>query len=295
MYLNIYYFIILISCINTPTMSFFSKKLNNYLGKLDLAKYKSVDLDKYIRTLNNENKYGKDDSSRFIIENEFMKNKKIISISPGGFKGFYMLGVCKFIKKNYNLDNFVFTGASAGAWNSLLLCFKRDIDEIQEKLTVDSLQNIKNLKDIENQIKANILENYKTEDFDLRRLFIGVTALDNYKSQTVIFTGFENLEDAVNCCIASSHIPFLTGGFVNKYRNVSTFDGGFSKFPYLNTSAHALHITPQLWNKTSYDKKLELSDYTTLFSKDKFRFHELVDNGYADSLINKDKLDIALL
>ena len=294
MYLNIYYFVILITCINKQTMSFFSKKLNNYLGKLDLAKYKSVDLDKYIRTLNNENKYGKDDSSRFIIENEFMKNKKIISISPGGFKGFYMLGVCKFIKKNYNLDNFVFTGASAGAWNSLLLCFKRDIDEIQEKLTVDSLQNIKNLKDIENQIKANILENYKTEDFDLRRLFIGVTALDNYKSQTVIFTGFENLEDAVNCCIASSHIPFLTGGLINNYRNVSTFDGGFSKFPYLNISTHALHITPQLWNKTSYDKKLELSDYTTLFSKDKFQFHELVDKGYADSLTNKEKLDTAL-
>jgi len=250
----------------------------------------------YIRNIKSKHTFGESEVNNFLEDNEFIKNKKLISISPGGFKGFYVMGVCKFIKDNYNLDNYIFSGASAGAWNSLLLCFNRDINEIQNKILDTTLQNTNKISDIEKRIKMKMLENYQTSDFELRKLFIGVTTFDNnnYKTNTTIFTGFESLEDALDCCIASSHIPLITGGFTNVYRDILSFDGGFSRYPYLNTTKAALHITPRIWKKEKSNKTvatMSINDYTTLFSKAQYQFSEMVEKGYNESILNKKQLD----
>ena len=41
----------------------------------------------------------------FLRENPQLRNKHIISISPGGYKGFYIMGICKYVKQNYKLLN----------------------------------------------------------------------------------------------------------------------------------------------------------------------------------------------
>ena len=244
----------------------------------------------YIRTINNQHTFGENDIEAFLKENSFIKNKRIISISPGGLKGFSMLGVVKYLKQNYNLDNYIFSGASAGAWNSLVLCFKHDVSEFEKDILDSTLQMSRSVSEMEYQMKYKLLSKYKTEDFDLRRLFIGVTTVSSYKTNTTIFSGFDSLEDALNCCVASSHIPLITGGLTNVYRNMYTFDGGFSKYPYLNINRSALHITPSMWRKTQ-SMSLSVSDYTTLFSKDNYNFNELINKGYEDALDNKVYLD----
>jgi len=232
----------------------------------------------------------KENQYTHFIENT--KDKKIISLSPGGYKGFYVLGICKFIKENYQLDNYVFSGASAGAWNSLMLCFKHDMNDIIKIILDSNLEKSSSIHEIEKSIKKIILNKYTADDFDLNRLYVGVTIIDNYKTNTTIYTGFENLEDALESCIASSHIPLITGGLINFYRNIITFDGGFSKYPYLNTSKSVLHIHPNMWNHFSNTTgKFNITDYTTLFSKSKYPFHEMIHNGYVDSKKNKDILD----
>lgn len=243
-----------------------------------------------IRDIQNDSWYKESEIDKYINNNEFIKNKKLISISPGGYKGFYVLGICKYIKENYNLENFIFTGASAGAWNSLLLCFKRDMKEIQEQLVDNSIQNASSIFDMEQKLKNKLLNKYSINDFDLRRLFIGVTTVKQYTYNTTIFSGFNNLEDAVNCCIASSHIPMVTGGLTNIYQDFFSFDGGFSKYPYLNITKPVLHITPGIWNKNE-TKKLTIINYTTLFSKNKFIFTDMVNKGYQDAEEHKDELD----
>jgi hypothetical protein len=229
-------------------------------------------------------------SEIYLQQNEFIKNKKIISISPGGLKGFYLMGVVTFIKENYNLDSFIFSGASAGAWSSLFMTFKREPIEVATNIIDDSIKRAASLSEMEHIMKYKILTNYKTEDFDLKRLFIGITTLNNFKVNTNIYSDFEDLEDALNCCIASSHIPLITGGFTNKYHNVYAFDGGFSKYPYLNVTKPVLHITPSMW-KLQNKKKGDIFSYTTLFSKDKFDFVELFDEGYDDAKKNKEFLN----
>lgn len=223
----------------------------------------------------------------------FLKGKKLISISPGGYKGIYMLGVCTFIKDMFDLDNYIFSGASAGAWNALTLCYKKDPRELKNLVLDYSIKNAKTINEIETMMKRQFLLHAKTEDFDLRRLFIGVTTIDGFGSKTYIYHGFTTLEDAIDCCIASSHIPFITGGLVHKYKNVYSFDGGFSKHPYITNVKPELHICPSMWKeKPGYQGTgiFDITQYTTLFSRKNFDFSELYNSGYNDAKNNYDYL-----
>lgn len=224
-------------------------------------------------------------------------NKKIITLSPGGFKGFYMLGICKYIKEHYDLTDYVFSGASAGAWNSLLLCFKGDIEEFQKHVLNIDYQTMNNLNTIEYIIKSKIMCKYTSDDFDLDKLFIGTTVFEKLQLKSIVYTGFENLDDAIDCCIASSHIPFVTGKFKYRYRGLASFDGGFSEYPYVNESISKLHISPSIWKtrKTVVEKlsapNVQLSDFTTLFSNKDYNMKTLIQNGYNDAVSNREYLD----
>ena len=222
------------------------------------------------------------------------KMSKVISISTGGFRGFSQLGICKYIKENYDLSDYIFSGASAGAWNSLFLSFKGDFPEFKEKVLDDSIIKTKNIRELEILVKNKIITNFQSEDFDLDKIFVGVTTLHTFGSKVTIYSNFTDLEDALDACVASSHIPYLTkNGFINMYRNTITFDGGFSKTPYLPNAV--INITPDLWTKEIKDKKssyiFKISDYTTLFSRDQYSFNEMIEKGYYDSKQNKEYLD----
>ena len=65
---------------------------------------------------------------------ESIQDKKLITITPGGLQGFYVLGICTYIKENYDLSNYVFSGASAGSWNSLFLSYKYDTKKILDAI-----------------------------------------------------------------------------------------------------------------------------------------------------------------
>lgn len=227
---------------------------------------------------------------------QILNHGKIISISPAGYKIFYELGICKYIKENYNLCDYSFTGASAGSFVGLVFCCKKDFSEIQRKVLDNSIMETKSIRELANRVKGKILTSFTADDFELNKLHIGTTTVGNFKIKTNIYSDFIDLEDAVDCCLASSHIPLITGGIASVYyRNVLTFDGGFSKYPYLLTPEDSvLHITPEMWNKDeikSSSKFFRSIDCSTLFSRERYNFNNMIDDGYKDSLRNKDYLD----
>ena len=240
-----------------------------------------------------------------IIHNiNHLKNKKIVSISPGGYKGFYTMGIASYIKDHYNMTNCIFSGASAGAWISLFMTYKGNNKKFIDTLEIfcqHFYSNSKNLFSVEQKIKQNLLSNFKTEDFDLSKLFIGVVQIDNiYHINTHIYTKFDSLEDAINCCISSSHIPFVTGNIFNVYNNKYTFDGGFSSFPYLHSSKdnQIFHIHPTMWkekakineNRLCYNMNF-LYNFRQILLEERMNFHDLYKSGYNDSIRNKEQFD----
>ena len=72
----------------------------------------------------------KKEKEKFTDFNHIFKDNpsKLIISTPGGLFGFYFMGVSSFLKDNYNLTNYIFSGASAGAWNSLFLSLKKTIN-----------------------------------------------------------------------------------------------------------------------------------------------------------------------
>lgn len=249
-----------------------------------------------------------------------LREKKLITVSPGGFKGFYMLGVTAYIKAHYELSpkDYIFSGSSAGAWNALVLSYKGDGAQLFKKIYAiirDINRDFKrgSIHTMQKKMRNLILENFRDDEFALNNIFIGVTHLDCFMPRTTIYTGFESLRDAVDCCIASSHVPFITGGAVARYRGLNAFDGGFSKYPYLNLVSPVLEITPSIWSTASlpsppspakggatrHDCKLlkipRIEEFTTLFSKHIYDLVELFELGFLETFENGANLEARIL
>jgi len=235
---------------------------------------------------------GKDKNSSL-----YTNNRHLITISPGGFKGFWMLGVSAYIKEHYAsyLTNCSYSGASAGSWIALFMTFKGDDKQFISNIIDDEINRLKIINEIKYRIKHKILSSYNESNFDLSKIYIGVYSLQEYKLMTHIYSKFDNLEDVLECCIASSHIPFITGGMTQKYHDIVSYDGGFSKYPYTNFTKPILHITSDMFSKNAVLVKrrgiLESIYYTSLFAREKYNFTHLFHQGYQDAEFHKEYLD----
>jgi len=216
---------------------------------------------------------------------------KIISISPGGIKGLYYLGSLYYIKENYKLDEYCYLGSSVGSWISLFMCFKGN-----SKIFVDSVLNLnynQSLSSAQETMKSYLLENYTSNDFELSKLKIGVAEFGKYNKFNLIYTiydSFYDLEDAINCCIASSHVPFIMGGgFLKKYKKKFVFDGGLKKVSYEKPKNSVLHVSSNVWNNEKYMKMPGLKKY-----KD-FDVDSLFNDGFNDAENNSEYLNTLFL
>tara|TARA_B110000858_G_C17725567_1_gene437487 strand:- start:285 stop:1001 length:717 start_codon:yes stop_codon:yes gene_type:complete len=218
-------------------------------------------------------------------------SKKLIIIRPGGLKGFQTLGISSYIKKNYNLEECIYSGASSGAWNALFMCFKGEDQEFLDK--VFTIGHQKNVLGLETKIKDLLLSSYDDSDFDLDKLNIGISVLTKYGFKLKIVSEFDDLEDAINACMASSHIPLVTGGLFKVYKKRIVLDGGWFPYPFLKTMEPQLDIFPEMWENTSKVRKKEslLQIILKLLQINKTSFKQYFERGYNDADLNKFLLD----
>ena len=222
---------------------------------------------------------------------------------PAGYYGFYTLGITSYIKETYNLDDFCFSGASAGAWNSLFSVYKKNSLQLVDDLlnSVDKLDD-PSLYQIQKCLKNQILANTKIEDYDVDKLYIGVTSVKQKRFICDIYSNFTSLDDVIDCCISSSHIPLVTGGLFNKYRGLFTFDGGltYNNHPSINHLDPFFEINADIWNNAPIINSD--SNFITKFIPTAFRgalfpvikeisFRKLYEAGWRDSKNNKRFLD----
>tara|TARA_A100001015_G_C14907937_1_gene679168 strand:- start:66 stop:989 length:924 start_codon:yes stop_codon:yes gene_type:complete len=266
------------------TRIFYNRQINN------LSKKKTVHLKKPRYTIHHNKhniKLEYNNITNYFFDNKYLTDKNIINIYPAGLRGFYEMGICVYIKENYNIDNYVFSGASAGAWNSLLLSYKGDPINFKNFILEFDNYDIKSLEELQKNFKNRILLNFKSDDFDLKKIFIGVTVLEKFKFKNYIFTDFESLEDAIDCVIASSNIPFITGKLFYKYKNKLCFDGGFSKDPYIHNPNIDLLIYPEVFKNTDVNNIQDLSGgiiENDLFEVDFKNIVKLFEKGYNDAI-----------
>ena len=218
--------------------------------------------------------------------NDFCRpNDSLISISPGGLTGFYSLGVSSYIKENYDVSEYSFLGASAGSWNSLLFTCKHSSEEVLNTLlSRDVLFRARTLPELTEGLGNHILTNYQSDDFNLDRLYISVSKLGLLRFKPQIMYNFTNLDEAVNGCLSSSYIPFITSKFRRMPINNIIMDGGINTFPPKQINAY-LNIYPSMWGR----------DFTPgsgfRYPANHDYFIEMYMQGYQDTKKNKKVLD----
>lgn len=210
-------------------------------------------------------------------------DKKILHIRPGGVYGFYDSAICGIIKDKYNLKDYIFNGASAGSYNSLFMTYKHDHNKLIKLIFFQLKQNkFTCIKTLQQELKKTLLANTSTKDFDLDKLFITVCVWDNYKFNNYIYTDFDSLESAIDCCVASSNIPFLTGDLIYRYRGKISYDGGFLKKSHIIIKNPHFIVSNSLFGKKRF--------FTSIFDSKKNIF-ELYNEGINDCVNNINNLD----
>ena len=234
------------------------------------------------------------------------QQNKIITISSSGTHGYYLLGITSYLKDHFDLSDYRFSGASSGSWISLIMCYRGNHNDIIRDILHTSDQNKNSVRELGKALKSTFLEKYKTQDFDLSRCYIGVINVDvknPIETKTIIYSNFTTLEDAVNCCIASSHVPFVMGDMFRKYKDRYMIDGGFSNNPYYGnghtdgnclecdidivTKKPDLHVHPFIW----YKRPVYFMEYMTnqfklfldLFLIQSMNFTNMYSTGYKDA------------
>ena len=215
--------------------------------------------------------------------------KKFISIAPAGLYGAYTLGITSFILDNYNTESFLFLGGSSGSWNSLIGCYKYNSKDLIDELLLQPFFEKSSVSKLQDNLSNYFFENYNSSDFNLDRLYMSVSVLDNFRLTNKVITNFTSLNDAIEGCRASCHIPLLTSKqFIRRYRDNIVFDGGFTIFPPRNILNFFI-ISANKYN--SQNLQYALSGLIKRnFSKE--IINELYNKGYKDSLEHKKDLDL---
>jgi len=231
---------------------------------------------------------------------KIFKTNKIIYIYPGDLKGLYYLGIANFIRDNYKLENWSFLGASAGSWVSLFMAYKGDLSFFLNKIGLFSneISNIEDTKKIGLIVKNNILNHFTIDDFDLSKVNVGIVHIKSFRMVNYIYSDFYSLEDILECCISSSHIPLVTGDLTKKYKGMYAVDGGTTGFPYteISVSNTSFYIHENIWISKSTKKNIIKSLKSFLFDTHfltiyKYDFKGLYEKGYDDAKQNKKYLD----
>ena len=204
-----------------------------------------------------------------------------IIISPGGYNGFYQLGICHYIKNHFKFEHKKFLGFSAGSWVSLFM--NSDpliINEILKKI-FNKIKYSCDLHKLSNVIKNIIVPDYINK-FNITNLNIGVTNI--FSKKMIIYNEFVSTEECMRCCIASSFIPYLTYKEpIYFYKNSLVMDGGIFYHQYIKSidTTKILIITPKLFRPYKYK-----FGFFKGFIKPKRSLYELYLLGYRNATKN---------
>jgi len=228
-----------------------------------------------------------------INNKEQFNNTKFITITPGGVAGFYSLGVCNYIKKHYDVSNYSFLGASAGSWNAMVCSYKGDCQTLVKSLfNNDVIDQTNSIDELQYNLKQHILDQYTIDDFDVEKLYITICEVDQFSIKSKVINNFYNLETILDCCMVSSHIPYITSNkLIKVYDNKITFDGGFFSFPPKDYYHHII-ISPNM-----YDPDMLGNMILNMFKRNitKESLYDLFIQGYTDASLHKEDLDEVFL
>jgi hypothetical protein len=202
-----------------------------------------------------------------------------IIYNTGGYYGFYQLGICHYIKNNFKYNDKTSLGISAGSWLTLFMNLDKKHTNKFLLLIFKSLKQNTPIHKLPNIFK-NCIEPY-IQHISTKNLNILVTDVSELKYK--IHNKFLSVNDAVNCCTASSFVPFVTyKELFYFYNHRLVLDGGVFKKIYMNSidTDKSLIIKFEMFGRFKQFKLFKS------FRRPKYSLYELYLLGYNDASKN---------
>jgi hypothetical protein len=199
-----------------------------------------------------------------------------IVVGPGGRYGTYTLGVCHYIKNNFDISNKKILGFSSGSWNSLFMCMKKEYVTAALKR---SFALSKEPIPIMLKKTVDIFKSYSIDNFDIDNLYVATSSFN----KTVIYNKFLSLDEVIRCCTSSSFIPGITyKDIIYFYKQRPTIDGGLHYKKYIKT------LTPKtlVVNFKMFGRYKHINMMKEQFKKYKPSAYFLYIKGYQDAKKN---------
>jgi hypothetical protein len=193
-----------------------------------------------------------------------------------------MLGVCKYIKENYPTEKYQIYGSSAGSWDALYLSIPLNNEILFDNLSFISKFKYSTLYELETILKNLLLSNIEHTEYKCTNINICLTSLKIFDKKKIIINKFNNVEDIVECCMASSHLPFISNGdFFYVFNHKKYIDGGVFSNNYPKEVNPDLIIYPKMFKNKNIR---QFSKLTTL------NIEKLIYEGYKDARNNANYL-----
>ena len=220
----------------------------------------------------------------------FFKNKvddvvePDIIISPGGYNGFYQLGICHYIKNHFNYTDKKIVGFSAGSWAGLFLCLDNKCSNECLRIIFNKTKRCCSLTKMPAIFNYAITQ-FKESDFNLNHLYVCMTNTSN--NSLFIKNNFLTIKDCADSCIGSSFVPMVTyNDIFYFYNHKSVADGGMCYKNYIKkiNTEKVLVINSSLFKKKKYFSMIRG------FFKPKRSLYELYILGYQNAKNNHEYL-----
>jgi hypothetical protein len=200
--------------------------------------------------------------------------KADIVISPGGYRGLYVAGICHYVKNHFNVKNKTFAGFSSGTFGALFMVLDKEhnCDYIRNtmKLTKGPISSLLT------EVIETIRSKFKSNQFDLSRLQIAVSTPKGLE----YFDHFLTLEEALYCCRCSSFIPFVTCHDIFMfYKGSPTLDGALFYREVMAKEKKTLFIDSAMFGRYKPHRLAGLS-------KPQISIYDMYLNGYHDARKN---------
>lgn len=209
-----------------------------------------------------------------------------IILAPGGLMGFYVLGICHFIKNHYNITNKKIIGFSAGSLNTIFMALDKEYDNIFLKELFKSNLNGNMYVPFLLNKTIEIINKFNINKFDTTNKYIA--SITNY-NKLEGYNKFLNTNDMTKCCISSSFLPLVTyNDIFYFYKGKCSIDGVFLYKKYKKTikTTKPLMLNYKMFKRYN---KYNIPGYGLLNKK--CSIYDLYILGYRDAFINKEMLD----
>ena len=200
-----------------------------------------------------------------------------IVICPSGRYGAYQLGICHYIKNNFEIKNKKILGFSAGSLNAIFLSMHKEHNN-------DCLRQIFKIKSKKIPVllkkSLRIIESYGINNYDTKNTYIGVSTTNGL----IIHNNFITIQDITRCCVASSFVPYLTHNDIFCfYKNKLSFDGGIYHKQYLKTISNESCLIIKF---TMFGRYKNINMFNEVLKKTKPSSYDLYLTGYHDARMN---------